>query len=165
MKNKKFDKKQFIFTIIYVVISLILLGISLYKIIKFKDLNAASLETSILFGISLIYVVLKFLKDKNFAPTNIKGEKLPVKDNKIDKKKRFKNYLIESLIFSIIVVCLDLLAMWFLKDKNSLFNFSSNNITNIILNSLVTFGICMLISFGLESLIGEISVKKINKNK
>ena len=123
----------------------------------------ASLETTILFSLSLVYIFYKFLKDKDFIPTNLKGNNLPMKQTKKDKQKRFKSYLLESFIFSIIIVCLDLLAILFLKDSPDIFRLNSNNTLNIIFNSLITFGICFIVSLGLEALIGEISIKKINK--
>lgn len=162
MNKKKFNKEEFFFTVLFIIVALILLIISLYKIIKIKSLDAASSETTILFLISLVYIFYKFLKDKDFRPTTLKGDNLPIKQTKKDKQKRFKNYLLESLIFSVIIVCLDLLAILFLKDHNNIFNLNSNSTINIILNSLITFGICFIVSLGLESLIGEISIKKIS---
>lgn len=165
MKNKKFNKEEFFFTVLFIIVALILLGISLYKIIKNRDLEAANLETTILFAISLVYIVIKLVKDKNFIPTNLKGQKLPIKEDKKDKNKRYKSYLIESLVFSIIVVCLDILSILFFKDKNSLFGLNADKTLNIIFNSMITFGICMLVSFGFECLVGELSIKKINRKK
>lgn len=159
--KKKFDKERFFITIIFLIVAFILLGVAIFKIIKEKDINAASTETTILLLVSVIYVFYKVIKDKNFSPTNIKGEKLPTKEDKETKRKRIKSYLIESLVFSIIVVCLDFISILFFKESTDLFIF--NNISsnlNIFLNLLITFILCMLISFGFEYLIGELFIKK-----
>lgn len=167
MKNKsKFDKEQFIITLMYLIIALALLTISFYKFIKYKTFETATIETTILFVISLAFVIYKSLKDKKYKVTTLKGEELPTSDKKKDKNKRIKTYLIESIVFSVLVVALDLIAMLFFENKNYILIFNNVSKTlNIVLNSLVTFGICMLISFGLEYFIGELQSKRANRGK
>lgn len=163
--KKKFDKEKYFITIIFIVVALILLAISIFKIIKEKNINAASTETTILLLVSVVYVFYRTIKEKKFLPTNIKGEALPTKSIKKDKTTRKKSYLIESLIFSIIVVCLDLLSILFFKETTSLFIFNkTSSIINICINLLITFAICMIISYSFEYLVNELVIKRI-KNK
>lgn len=63
MKNLN-KRKRFELTILYIIISLILIGISLYKIISKKDLNAATIEVDILFVISILYLIYKIVMNK-----------------------------------------------------------------------------------------------------
>lgn len=62
--KKKFDKNKYMITIVYIVIALILLGISFYKMIKNKSITSANLEINIVFGISIVYFVYYFIKNK-----------------------------------------------------------------------------------------------------
>lgn len=158
MKNKKkFDQENFFISIIFIVTIIVLLIISLYKIIKAKSFDMASTETTILFFVSLLYVIYRIIKDKNILAVFVK-EKDIIKTN---KRQRIIRYIKESLIFSIIIVCLDLLSFWFIKDKTAILIFKGLNTTlNLIANSIFTFGLSMLISFGLEYLLGEMYIKK-----
>lgn len=163
---KKKDTSRIIITSIYLLLSFVLIGVILYKYISTRDISNVSLETTLLLGLSIAYIFYRIVKDKDFIPTAMSGNKLPIGKNKSDKNVRIKNYIKESLIFSIVIVCLDLCAILILKDIDSLIIFKGVTKTlNIILNSLITFIICLLISFGLEYFIGEISVKKILKKK
>lgn len=165
-KKNKFDKEQFCVTIIFLIIAITLIVISIIKIVKNNNLDAANSYTTILLLISFCYIVYRAIKNRKLIPINIKGENLPVKNDKKSKRIRLKSYFIESLIFSILVVFLDLIVILFFKESASMFYFKGlSNLSNIILNSFITFLISYLISFLFEYLIGEIFVKPIKKNK
>lgn len=81
-----------------------------------------------------------------------------------DKKRRIKIYLKESLIFSILIVLLNLLSYLFDKDYNlflTINSFSKN--LNITINLLIDFIIAFLISYLFEYFINELYIKKKGK--
>ena len=152
----------------YLLISFVLIGLIIYKYINTKKLDSANIETTIFLLISVVYFFFYYIKrnDKTNLLTDIKGNKLPIGDSKKDKKIRNNNYIKESLIFSVIVVCLDLISILILKKTDGLFIFSNVNFTlNIILNSLITFILCFFVAYLLELLIGKIILKEGRKQK
>ena len=170
MKHKKTkeEKISILISSIYLLISFVLIGLIIYKYINTKKLDSANIETTIFLLISVVYFFFYYIKrnDKTNLLTDIKGNKLPIGDSKKDKKMRNKNYIKESLIFSVIVVCLDLISILILKKTDGLFIFSNVNFTfNIILNSLITFILCFFVAYLLELLIGKIILKEGRKQK
>ena len=83
------------------------------------------------------------------------GKKL---DNK-DKKKRVKRYLLESLIFSVAMTLLDVIAILASKDR-AVFYFFDNYLVNSIITVLITTIILYGISFGFNYLVCEKNIKK-----
>lgn len=160
-KNKK-DKLSMIISGIYLIISFVLLGLIIAKCISTKSLDNANVETTLFLLISVIYFFFYYIKnkDKTNLLTDIKGNKLPVGNSKEEKNIRKRNYLKESLVFSIVVMCLDLMSILILNNKDDLFKFSSNNTLNIILNIGLTFILCFIISYLLDMLIDKIILKK-----
>ena len=61
-------------------------------------------------------------------------------------------------------MCLDLMSILILNNKDDLFKFSSNNTLNIILNIGLTFILCFIISYLLDMLIDKIILKKERKS-
>ena len=128
-------------------------------------LSLSSLSPSSLLNLkykAVIYFFFYYIKnkDKTNLLTDIKGNKLPVGNSKEEKNIRKRNYLKESLVFSIVVMCLDLMSILILNNKDDLFKFSSNNTLNIILNIGLTFVLCFIISYLLDMLIDKIILKK-----
>lgn len=170
MKHKKTkeEKISILISSIYLLISFVLIGLIIYKYINTKKLDSANIETTIFLLISVVYFFFYYIKrnDKTNLLTDIKGNKLPIGDSKKDKKMRNNNYIKESLIFSVIVVCLDLISILILKKTDGLFIFSNVSFTlNIILNSLITFILCFFVAYLLELLIGKIILKEGRKQK
>ena len=83
------------------------------------------------------------------------GRKL---DNK-DKKRRIKIYLLESLIFSVFMALLDIMAIFASKNK-AVFYFLDNYTVNFIITVFITTILLFIISFGFNYLICEKSIKK-----
>lgn len=170
MKHKKTkeEKLSILISSIYLLISFVLIGLIIYKYINTKKLDSANIETTIFLLISVVYFFFYYIKrnDKTNLLTDIKGNKLPIGDSKKDKKMRNNNYIKESLIFSVIVVCLDLISILILKKTDGLFIFSNVSFTlNIILNSLITFILYFFVAYLLELLIGKIILKEGRKQK
>ena len=162
LSDKK-DKISIIISGIYLIISFVLLGLIIAKCINTKNLDSANLETTLFLLISVIYFFFYYIKnkDKTNLLTDIKGNKLPTGNSKDDKNIRKKSYLKESLVFSIVVVCLDLMSILILNNKDDLFMFGVNNTLNIIFNVGITFVLC----FGISYLFSMILDKVILKNR
>lgn len=167
MNNNKKDKVSIIISGVYLIISFVLLGLIIAKCINTKSLDNANLETTLFLLISLIYFFFYYIKnkDKTNLLTDIKGNKLPIGNSKKDKNIRKKNYLKESLIFSIVVVCLDLMSILILNNKDNLFMFKVNDTLNIILNLLITFILCLGISYLLDMLLDKVILKNRKEKK
>ncbi|HOP65481.1 MAG TPA: hypothetical protein PLX66_00425 [Bacilli bacterium] len=84
------------------------------------------------------------------------GKKLDLKD----KKKRLKNYLLESLIFAGIMAVLDVLAIFATKNK-SVFFFVDNYAINFIITVIITTVLLFLLAFLIDYLVCEKNIKKI----
>jgi len=63
MKNK-FDKNYYSVTVIFLIISFVLMGLVFYKIITERSFEAADTYSSILFIVCIIYALYKYIKDK-----------------------------------------------------------------------------------------------------
>ena len=63
MKNK-FDKNYFMVTIVFLIISFVLMGLVFYKIISEKSLAAADTYSTILFVVCIMYALYKYIKDR-----------------------------------------------------------------------------------------------------
>lgn len=162
MNKDKKDKISIIISGIYLIISFVLLGLIIAKCINTKNLDSANLETTLFLLISVIYFFFYYIKnkDKTNLLTDIKGNKLPTGNSKDDKNIRKKSYLKESLVFSIVVVCLDLMSILILNNKDDLFMFGVNNALNIIFNVGITFVLCFGISYLFSMILDKVILKK-----
>lgn len=105
------------------------------------------------------------MKNKNIdIPKSIWGKEISIEMSKEGKSKRKIKYIKDSLIFASIMGIFDLIAI-FVTSSQSVFGFTETYFINLILTVLVTVSILFLISYFFEYIIGEISVKKYNKNK
>lgn len=88
------------------------------------------------------------------------GKKL---DNN-NKKKRIHKYLIESIIFTIIMAVIYMFAILISKNK-AVFDFFDNYIVNFILTTLVTSSILFIIAFLQNYIVCENKIKKNQQSK
>lgn len=105
------------------------------------------------------------------CPKDIMGRPLPTGNTKPEKRKRIKNYIIESVIFAAACAVMDVILIVFGKTDvtdceiaQMLFP-SLNKPLTVILSAVITFSVMFLISFIFEYLITEkISIKRYNKS-
>lgn len=160
------EKKKVTIAILIILIYLCLISLTIYKYVTTKDINSASLEITIMLAMSLIYYGYKLTKHKIILPKTLKGETLPTGLEKEDKDKRKNNYAKEALIFSILMILFELIAILFVKDTSALIMFENMKyVYVVIINLVITFIICYVISFGLDYAFNEFNIKRYNKNK
>ena len=96
------------------------------------------------------------------VPKTMWNKNIPLENNKIDKKRRKKIYIIESLIFSCIVLLIDSLGLVFNKSIDTII-ITNSKVLNITFVLLFTFILAFIISFILDYIISEHTVKKYHK--
>ncbi len=101
------------------------------------------------------------LKNNVFLPQTILGKTLPYDLTKKAKKIRIKSYLIESLVFAILVSILNTIALIFNKLFDTIVIFKSNTL-NIIFTYFITFLLSYLISYVFNYILSERKIKKYN---
>lgn len=95
-------------------------------------------------------------------PKTIWGKKLPTSNNKNDKTKRIRIYLLESIIFTIAMTLFDIIALLLIHNRAT-FMFFDNYIVNYILSVFLTSLILFSISFIFDYLVSELTIKKYIK--
>ena len=96
------------------------------------------------------------------VPKTMWNKNLPMENDKSSKKRRKKVYLVESLIFSFIVLLIDSLGLVFNKTIDTVI-VTKSKFFNITFVLLFTFILAFIISYILDYFISEHSVKKYNK--
>lgn len=154
--KKHFNKEDFIFTIVFVLVSFVLFGFIIARVIAKKDFNDLS---NILFFWCLIYAFYKIIMDKNYTKLFVNE-----KDLKIPLKKRKNKYLFESLLFAILITLITIIGIIFFDLDDTFITIKNvSNIINIIINSLITFIISFGISYLLTYLLNEKLIKRRDK--
>lgn len=158
-------KQKFIVSIIFGFLIVILLGCAVYKYVVYKNFESITFEITLLIFVFLVYVFYALMLRRMLLPESLTGRKLPISENANDKKIRFKNYVVKSVMFAVVFSLLDISARLFMDNYKNFFNFESlGSIFNVIANIFVLFLIAFIVSLFLESIIGEIAVKKYNND-
>lgn len=76
-----------------------------------------------------------------------------------NKKRRIKSYLLESLVFSLLLSILDIIGILASKNK-AVFYFFDNYVVNFIITVIITFIILFLMAFILNYLVTEKQLRK-----
>ncbi|MGF3227403.1 hypothetical protein [Facklamia sp. P12932] len=118
-----------------------------------KDISATNWEIILLLLIGIIYLIGLRSDKELFLPTSFSGKKLTIGKSKQAKMQRVKSYLIESLIFSVVItgICL---FFTFLEVEYVL---------ELIVYIIEFFGL-LLVSFMLNYSLGEYKIKKYKKH-
>lgn len=96
-----------------------------------------------------------------FKPVSLFRKKLPLGINDDDKKSRRLIYLKESLIFSLIMIVIDLILLLLPIEYETLPIFK-NPTANILIQVIIDFIFLFGISFVFDYLVGESNIKQYN---
>lgn len=111
-----------------------------------------------------VEVVDKNAKKKDADNCTILGMQLPTGTDKVDSDARIKLYMKDSLVFSIIIPILDLLAMLFIKAYKP-YPITNSEVINCIITLMIDFILIFILTFSVDYIHGEKIVRKINKGK
>lgn len=163
MANQKKNKQKIIINAVFIAIILLTAAISIYKYIKYKETANLTIEITLLIFTFLIYIIYILTAKKIFVPETLTGKPLPLSQDKTSKKLRIKSYIIKSLVFASAITIFDVLTRVLDKDYQDLLIFSLDNTKNKILSILILFLTSFIISIILEGTIGELTIKKYDK--
>ncbi len=96
------------------------------------------------------------------VPKTMWNKNLPMENDNSSKKRRCKVYLVESLIFSCIVLLIDSVGLVFNETIDTVIVTKSKAL-NITIVLVLTFILAFVISYILDYFVSEHSVKKYNK--
>lgn len=179
MKNKKennhievMDERQSQITqkaIVYGFLFLVscLFIATIYKIITTGDVGW---ELFGIIGASIVIIVSRRLMGDVEQPLDYKNRPLPTGNSQSDRIARYKNYIVNSVIFGLVFAVMDILLFIFgendvldIELTQMIFPNLSKEMT-IIVTAIIAFMTMFLISFVFDYLIGEyFKVKRYNK--
>ena len=96
------------------------------------------------------------------VPKTMWNKNIPLENDKQSKKNRRKIYVIESIIFSFIVLLIDTVGLVFNESIDTII-ITDSKALNITFVLIFTFILAFIISFVLDYKISEYSVKKYHK--
>lgn len=136
-----------------------------YKLFSTKNIENCTWEIVLIILISATILFVGRKDEAILLPKKISGKELPLDLTRACKRKRIKNYFIDSIIFSVTMMLISLAAMFIGKiPLDSYFMFSGiSKGLNITLNCFVEFVFLFIISLIIDYSLGEYQVHKYNK--
>lgn len=151
----------------YIFLLTYLIAISFYKIVTGGD---PILEVLAIFGSAIVVVISQRLMGDVEQPVDYMNRPLPTGSSKEEKAKRFKNYLVRSVLFGLSFAAMDAGLLIFSDIDFMEYEFIKSTFPNldkaavIVLSAVMVFAGACIASILMEFLIGEYyDVRRYNK--
>lgn len=136
-----------------------------YKLFSTRNIENCAWEIGLIILISATIIFVGRKDEAILLPKKISGKELPVDLTRACKRERIKNYFLDSIIFSVAMILISLVAMFIGKiPLDSYFMLSGiSKELNITLNCFVEFMFLFVISLIIDYSLGEYQIRKYNK--
>lgn len=136
-----------------------------YKFLSTKNIENCSWEIGLLVLIPFTILFVGRKDEQILLPKKVSGEELPIELTKDSKKERVKNYLVNSIGFSIGMICISFIVAFVGKmPLDFYFPIAGvSSVVNIALNCFIEFAVLFIISFLVDYNYGEYQVRSYNR--